>query len=401
MTKVLDGIRVIDMGTFQAVPFCCQLLADFGAEVIRVEPPGGAIDRELGPFAPSGDNLAVPLYNRNKKCITLNLQSEQGKELLRELVKRSDVLVTNLTSRAVKSLQIGYDTLKQVNSRLIYASLTGFGQYGPYAERPSFDPVCQAIMGHMYITGFKDSGPTKSASSLCDYGAGLYCAIGILLALRHRDKSGRGQEIDVALLDTGVSFMEAVFAQYKVLDEIQPQMGNARPFSAPTDSFRCKDGYVYVAVSFDRMWRRFTKLIGREDLADDPRFNSSEKRRRNRDYMNSLALGWLADKTKEEAVNLLVEAGIPAGSVNTVTEAIVDPQIKAREMVVDIEQPGIGTVPVSGIVVKMSETPGSINTPAPIIGQHNNEIFCDLLGISEKRLTELEKEGVVSPKGDI
>ena len=395
MAKVLDGIRVIDMGTFLAAPFCCQMLADFGAEVIRVEPPGGAIDRELGPFAPSGDNLGIPLYNRNKKGVTLNLQSEKGKELLKELVKCCDVLVTNLTSRAVKSLQIGYDSLSQVNPQLIYASLTGFGQYGPYAERPTFDPVCQAIMGNMYITGFKGTGPTKSGASFCDYGSGLYCAIGILLALRHRDKTGKGQEIDVAILDTGVSFMEAVFAQYKVLNEIQPQMGNARPFSAPTDTFSCKDGYVYVAVSFDRMWKRFTKLIGREDLTEDPRFDSSEKRRRNRDYMNGLAQGWLADKTKDEAVKLLVEAGIPSGSVNTVTEAIVDPQIREREMIVDIEQPGIGEVPVSGIVVKMSETPGSIETPAPTVGQHNKEVFRDLLGYSEEQLAGLKKEGAI------
>ena len=197
MTKVLDGIRVIDIGTFQAAPFCCQILADFGAEVIRLEPPGGAIDRELGPFAPSGGNLAVPLYNRNKKGITLDLQSEKGKRLLEELVKRSDVLVTNLTPRAVKSLQIGYDSLSKVNPGLIYASLTGFGQYGPYAEQPAFDMICQAIMGHMYITGFKDTGPTKSGSSLCDFGSSLYCVIGILLALRHRDVTGKGQEIDV------------------------------------------------------------------------------------------------------------------------------------------------------------------------------------------------------------
>ncbi|MBI4295741.1 MAG: CoA transferase [Chloroflexi bacterium] len=395
MSKVLDGIRVIDMGTFQAAPFCCQILADFGAEVIRVEPPGGAVDRELGPFAPNGENLAIPLYNRNKKGVTLNLQTEAGKQLLQELVKLSDVLVTNMTPRAVRSLGIGYDSLRKVNPRLVYASLTGYGQYGPYAERPAFDPVCQAIVGHMYITGFKDSRPTKSGSSLCDYGSGLYCVIGILLALHQRDKTGKGQEIDVSLLDTGVSFMEAVFAQYKVSREIQAQMGNARPFSAPTDSFRCRDGWVYMAVSTNRLWKRFTELIGRKDIVDDPRFATGEMRRRNRDYVNSLAEGWLADKTRDEAVSLLAEAGIPAGPVNTVTEAIVDPQIQARGMIVEIEQPGIGMVPVSGIVVKMSETPGEIATPAPGLGQHNREIYQGLLGISEAKLAELRENGVI------
>ncbi len=395
MARVLEGIRVIDIGTFQSVPFCCQILADFGAEVIRVEPPGGAIDRELGPFAPSGENIAVSVYNRNKKGITLNLQSEKGKQILQELVKQSDVLVTNLTPRAVKNLEIGYEILSKVNSRLIYASITGYGKYGPYAERPGFDPIFQAIMGHMYITGFKDSPPTKSGASLTDYGAGIYGVIGILLALRHLDKTGQGQEIDVAMLDTGVSFMEAVFPQYKVLNEVQPRMGNARPFSAPTDAYPCKDGYVYFAITFNRMWRRFTKLIGREDLTNDSRFASSELRRRNRDYMDSLAKGWLANKTRAEAVKQLVEAGLPAGPVNTVTEAILDPQIKAREMIVDLDHPGIGKVPVSGIVIKLSKTPGSIKSPVPKIGQHNKEIYCELLDYDDNELSQLKKDGII------
>ena len=395
MANILEDIRVIDIGTFQAAPFCCQLLADFGAEVIRVEPPGGAIDRQLGPFTPTGENFAVAMYGRNKKGITLNLQSEKGKHLLRDLVKQSDILVTNLTPRAVIDLDITYDSLKQINERLIYASITGYGQYGPYAERPGFDPIFQAIIGHMYITGFKDNPPTKSGASFTDYGGGLYGAIGILLALRHRDKTGQGQEIDIAMLDTGVSFMEAVFSQYKVLNEVQPRMGNARPFSAPTDAYKCKDGYIYLAITFDRMWKRFTKLIGREDLKDDPRFASSELRRRNRDYMNTLAEGWLADKTRGEAVRLLTEAGIPAGPVNTVTEAIMDPQIKAREMIVDLDHPRIGKVPVAGIVPRLSKTPGSIRTPVPDIGQHNKEIYCGLLGYSDALLSQLKEEGVI------
>lgn len=395
MVKVLNGIRVVDISTFQAAPFCCQILADFGAEVIRVEPPGGSIDRELGPFAPSGENIAVAMYGRNKKGITLNLESPKGKEILEALVKESDVLVTNLTPRAVKKLGIGYTSLQKVNPRIIYASITGYGQYGPYAERPGFDPIFQAIMGHMYITGFKDSPPTKSGASFTDYGAGLYGVIGILLALRHRDKTGEGQEIDIAMLDTGVSFMEAVFAQYKVLNEIQPRMGNARPFSAPTDAYRCKDGYVYFAITFNKMWRKFTKLIGRAELVNDPRFSTSELRRKNRDYMNSLAEGWLADKTRSDAVELLVNAGIPAGPVNTVTEALADPQIMAREMIVEIEHPSIGKVPLSGIVPRLSKTPGSIETCVPSLGQHNKEIYCELLGYSEEELKQLIEEGVI------
>lgn len=395
MTKVLEGIRVLDISTFMAGPFCCQTLADFGAEVIRIEPPGGAIDRQIGPYAPNGQNMAVPLYNRNKKGITLNLANPKGKELLTRLVKVSDVLVLNMTVRALEKLGIGYDAMRKVSPRLIYASLTGYGLNGPYAERPTFDPICQAVSGHMYVTGFKENGPTKSSSALCDFGAGLNCALGILLALRHRDNTGRGQQVDVALLDTGVSFMEAVYAVYSVCNEVQPQLGNARPYSAPSDCFPCKDGYVYMQISFDRMWTRFTQLIGRPDLGKDPRFMGSEQRRSNRQFLNNLTQGWLADKTKEEAVKILTEAGIPCGPVNTVTEAIVDPQIKARDMLVEIDQPGIGKMPVSGVVIKMSETPGKIETPAPTPGQHNRQVYSELLGIGEIDLDALIKEGVV------
>jgi CoA:oxalate CoA-transferase len=395
MSKVLEGIRVIDISTFQAAPFCCQILADFGAEVIRVEPPGGAIDRELGPFVLNGENMAIAMYGRNKKGITLNLRSDKGKCLLEELVKCSDVLVTNLTSRAVKGLGIGYRDLSQINPRLIYLSITAFGQNGPYAERPGFDTLAQAICGHMWITGFKDSPPTKAGSSYSDYGSGLYGVIGILLALYHRDRTGQGQEIDVAILDTCVSFMEAVYAQYKVLNQVQPRIGNERPFSSPTNAYKCKDGYVYLTITFNRMWKRFTELIGRKDLTNDHRFASSELRRQNRDYMNSLANGWLADKTRDEAVKRLVEAGIPAAPVNTVTEAVMDPQIEAREMLVDVDHPGIGKIPVSGIVVKLSKTPGRIETSVPKIGQHNMEIYRDLLGYTEEELFQLNEQGII------
>lgn len=395
MTMILDGIRVVDLSTFQAAPFCCQLLADFGADVIRVEPPGGAVDRELGPFAPSGENMAVAMYGRNKRGITLNLKTRKGKDIFWQLIKESDVFVTNMTPTAVKDLGLTYETARGVNPRLIYASITTFGQYGPYFERPGFDTLAQAISGHMYITGFPDTPPTKSGASFADNGAGLYGAIGILLALHHRHTTGRGQQIDVAILDTCVSFMEAVYAQYLVMNEVQPRLGNQRPFSSPTDSYRCKDGYVYVTITFDKMWKRFTRLIGREDLEKDPRFRNSELRRRNRDYMNSIAKGWLADKTRDEAVKALVEAGIPAAPVNTVTEAVVDPQILAREMIVNVDHPRIGPVPLGGIVAKLSENPGTIRTTVPAAGQHNSEVFIELLGYTETQLADLKKAGVV------
>ncbi len=331
MSMVLEGIRVIDLSTFQAAPFCCQMLADFGAHVIRVEPPGGAVDRDLGPFTHDGENIAVAMYNRNKKGLTLDLKDGRGREIFNRLVKTSDVLVNNLTQRAMRSLRLSYRALSRINPRLIYASVTAFGRSGPYAERPGFDTLAQAISGHMCITGFPDAPPTKAGSSYADYGSGLYAAVGILLALLERNKTGRGQAVDIAILDTCVSFMEAVYPQYIAMSEVQPRLGNQRPFSAPTGSYRCKDGYVCVTITLNSMWERFARLIGREDLAGDPRFRTSEQRRRNREYMNGITEGWLADKTREEAVRLLVDAGLPAAPVNTVTEAVGDPQIPGEK----------------------------------------------------------------------
>jgi CoA:oxalate CoA-transferase len=391
---ILDGIRVIDLSTFQAAPFCCQILADFGADVIRVEPPGGAVDRELGPFSQNGENIAVAMYNRNKRGLTLNLKSRKGREIFNRLVRKSDVVVNNLTLGAVSSLRVSYTALRRINPRLIYASVTAFGRSGPYAERPGFDTLAQAISGHMYITGFPEGPPTKAGSSYADYGSGLYAVIGILLALHKRNKTGRGQAVDIGILDTCVSFMEAVYPQYITMNEVQPQLGNQRPFSSPTGSYRCKDGYVCITVTLNTMWKRFARLIGREDLAEDPRFGTSDLRRRSRDYMNSIAESWLADKTRDEAVRQLVAAGVPAAAVNTVPEAVSDPQILARGMIVDVDHPRVGRLPLPGIVVKLSEDPGSIKTPAPDPGQHNGEILKHL-GYSDAEITELKRKGTI------
>ncbi len=392
---ILDGIRVVDLSTFQAAPFCCQVLADFGADVIRVEPPGGAVDRELGPFNQNGENLGVATYNRNKRGLTLNLRAKKGREIFDRLLRESDVLVNNLTPRAIRSLKLSYETLSKINPRLIYASVTAFGNSGPYSERPGFDTLAQAISGHMSITGFPDNPPTKAGSSYADYGSGLYAAIGILLALLERNKTNRGQAVDVAILDTCVSFMEAVYLQYMAMDEVQPRLGNQRPFSAPTNSYRCKDGYVYVTITLNRMWKRFARVMEREDLAEDPRFGTSELRRRNREYLNGIVEGWLADKTRDEVTRLLVDAGLPSAPVNSIRDAVSDPQIKARDMIVDVDHPRRGKLPLPGIVIRLSENPGSIRTPVPDPGQHNGEILTELLGFSHKEITDLKKKGII------
>jgi crotonobetainyl-CoA:carnitine CoA-transferase CaiB-like acyl-CoA transferase len=395
MGGALQDVRILDLSRFISGPYCTQILADMGAEVIRIEKVGGGDDRFLGPFAPNGESMGVMVYSRNKRGITLNIRTEEGRDLFRRLVKVSDVVLENFTAGYLESLEIGYEDLSKVNPGIIFASITAYGRYGPYAAKGGFDQIVQGMSGMMYVTGHPGDPPTKAGVSLNDYGAAIYNALGIVLALRHRDKTGEGQQIDVSLFDTAISFMETIIPEYKVNHRVRPQIGNRRPYTAPTDTYRAKDGYVSISISTEGLWRRFTKLIGREDLTNDPRFTGNANRAVNQQYLNNLAAAWVADKTVEEVLRLLDEAHIPCGTVQTITEVVEDPQVKAREMIVDIEHPGAGSVPLPGIVIKMSKTPGEIRSPAPLAGQHNEEVYRELLGLSQEEIEELRHRGVI------
>lgn len=395
MPAVLSGIRVLDLSRFISGPFCAMLLADFGAEVIRVERPGGEDDRFIGPFAPNGQSLGVMVYGRNKKGITLNLRSERGKELFRKLVERADVVVENFTTGYMDSLGLGCRDLQAINPGLVYVGLTGFGQTGPYAKRSAFDQIAQAMSGMMYLTGFPGSAPLKAGISVSDYGAGLYCALGAVLALYHRRTTGAGQAVDVSLLDTAMSFLETVLPEYRVLGVTRPQIGNRRPYSAPTDTFKAKDGWISISISTNALWKRFCKAMAREELIDDPRFTDNEARARNQQYLNAVAAGWVAGKGVDELTATLEAAHIPSGKVYTVTEVMGDPHIQARQMYVDLNHEGVGPVPLPGIAAKLSGSPGEIRTPAPRAGQDNAEIYRGLLGLEEQEIDRLSSEGVI------
>jgi CoA:oxalate CoA-transferase len=395
MGGVLEDIRVLDLSRFISGPYCAQVLADMGAEVIRIEKVGGGDDRFLGPFTPDGQSMGVLTYSRNKKGVTLNIRSEQGRELLLRLVGVSDVILENFTPGYMDSLGLGYEKLRQVNPGIIYASISAYGRTGPYASRGGFDQIIQGMSGMMNVTGHPGAPPTKAGVSVVDYGAALYAVVGILLALRHRDRTGEGQLVDVSLLDTAISFMETIFAEYMVLGVVRPQIGNRRPYSAPTDTYRAKDGYVSISISTEGLWRRFAGVIGREDLLEDPRFKGNANRAINQQYLNELAAGWVAQRTVAEIERTLEEAHIPCGRVQTITEVAHDPQLKAREMIVDVDHPGSGKVPLPGIVIKMSQSPGGIRSPAPRAGQHNDEVYTGLLGLSRDELRELQEKGVI------
>ncbi|HJX70120.1 MAG TPA: CoA transferase [Dehalococcoidia bacterium] len=396
--RVLEGIRVIDFSRMLAGPYCSELLAQMGADVIRVERPGGEIDRIGG--IPMGDTTWAFFFLHtacNKKCITLNLQSDKGKEIAKELVKRSDVILHNLPPEAAKATGLlEYEALKEVNPSIIFAALTGFGQSGPYKNKLAFDVVLQAMSGAMSLTGFPDKPPTRASVSYIDLGTGLLTAFGIMLALYHRERTGIGQMVDTALIDTATSFIAShgLVSEYKLFNTLRLRIGNSS-FWTFADCFKAKDGWLFFYINFDSSWRRLVKTMGREELADDPRFSAAHLRFSNRHLIYPIVSEWVAEKTVDEVTSLLEDMRIPCGRVNTIADLVDDPQVKAREMIAEVEYPGIGKLSPPGVPIKLSETPGKIEKRPPLLGEHNEEIYCDLLGFSPEKLSRLEAEGVI------
>ncbi len=403
MREILHGIRVLELSRFKAGPTCGQILGDMGAEVIRVERPGGEEDRRLEPFAPNGpfssggQSFYLMFLCRNKKGITLNLQKQKGREILKELVKQSDVVIENFGPDVNKELGVDYESLKRHKPDIIVVAVSGYGQYGPYASRLGFDGIGQAMSGLMSVTGFPQGLPLKLGASFIDTSTGIYGALGTLFALYHREKTGEGPLVDVSLIDTAVSFMETFIAEYEVGHNIHPQVANSHTYAGPYDAFKAKDGYFFLGVLIDPLWESFLKFMGREELANDPRFRTDYDRARpeNRQFFSDWLNEWAAEKTVDGVVNQFNAAGIPCGRVNTIPEVAADPHIRAREMLVEVEHPGVGKVPLIGIPIKLSKTPGRIKTIAPLLGEHNEEIYCDLLGYTNQELTQLKEEGVI------
>lgn len=396
--KALGGIRVLDIAQFKAGPTSAQILADMGAEVIRVERPGGNLDRELAPFAPNGRSLYLSNTCRNKKGITLELGTEKGEEIFRELVMKSDIVIENFGPVENRKKKVDYNALKQIKKDIIVVSVSAFGQDGPYAKRLGFDAIAQAMSGLMWVTGFpEEDKPVRLGVSFIDTAAGVYGALGALLALRYRDNTGKGQLVDISLLDTAVSFTESVWSEFKIAKQIRPKVGNANVLTAPYDAYNAKDGWVFIGTATDRQWKSLCKVAGRPELASDHRFLTIRDRCKPESvkFLTEWLSGWIAEKTVDEVVEQLNGAGIPCGPVNTVPQAFSDPQIRARNMIFELDCPGTGKIPLVGIPVKLSETPGEIKTLEPAIGEHNEEVYADLLGLMPDRVAKLREEGVI------
>jgi crotonobetainyl-CoA:carnitine CoA-transferase CaiB-like acyl-CoA transferase len=401
MGKALDDITVLDFGQVIAMPYCTMLLADLGARVIKVESREQGQERlSLGiRRVRNGTEERVPVSQyreRNKQSITLNLKAPQGVTLIKELVQHADVVAENFSVGTMDRLGIGYETLRHINPRLIYASVTAFGQDGPYAHWRGYDILAQAISGYMSITGFPDSPPTRSGQSISDYYAGMLCAFSIVSALHYRSRTGKGQRIDMALLDSLITALDNLGERYTVGGEILTRKGNISFAGSSSGVYPTTDGYVAIAAgSSNLVWRRFCQIIGQPALADDPKFANTAARRTYQTETAAIIEGWTSIHTKAEVVRTLAEGGVPAAPVNNVAEMVADPQVQAREMFVEVEHPVYGPVKITGTPLKLSETPGRVEHLAPLPGEHNEEIFVGLLGHSPEDLARWQEAGVI------
>lgn len=397
MNRALDGIRVLDMGSYIAGPYCCMLLADHGAEVIRVEPPEGKVDRELGPFLPDGQSINFGLsYQRNKKNITLNQRSGQGRRLLDELIPKFDILVHNARKGTQEEELLDYERLSALNPALVVVAISGFGQNGPDAARPCFDAIAQAMSGVMSFTGFPEGPFLRAGPSFIDFNTGARAAFGAMIAYRERTLSGRGQLVDIALFDVAFSIATAsgCAAEYLLLGEVRKAVGNGG-FYAYCCSARALDGNLMINIVGNHAWRRMCRLIAREDLIEDERFQDNLSRYRNYTAIDAVIADWIKDKTVAQARALLDELGIASGPVNDVPASLREPQVAAREMLVELEYPGVGRVPTMGVEIKLSRTPGKIAKRASFLGEDNEAIYCGLLGYGPDDLTRFKQEKII------
>jgi crotonobetainyl-CoA:carnitine CoA-transferase CaiB-like acyl-CoA transferase len=401
MEQALSDITVLDLGQVIAMPFCTMLLADLGARVIKVESRERGRERiSLGiKRVRDGREERVPAAqyrDRNKLAITLELKTPQGVALFKELVQHADVVSENFSVGTMERLGLGYEDLKGVNPRIVYASVTAFGQHGPYARQRGYDILAQAISGYLSITGFPENPPTKSGQSISDYYAGMLCAFSIVSALHYRQRTGVGQRIDVALLDSLVVALDNLGERYTVGGEILTRSGNVAFTGSSTGVYATSDGHVAVSAgASDAVWRRFCEIVGREELVHDRGFATAAARRDRRDDVAAIVQGWTAPRPKAEVVRILSSAGVPAAPVNNVAEMVTDPQVQAREMFVETDHPVYGRLKTTGSPLKMSRTPGRVRWLAPMPGAHNEEIFCGLLGHSRDELARWHAEGVI------
>lgn len=375
MEQSLANIKVLDFTRVLAGPYCTMLLADMGAEVIKIEKPGSGDDtRGFGPFQ-NNESGYFMFLNRGKKSVALDLKQEESQNIIKEMVKEADVVIENFRPGVMKKLGLDYKSLQEINPRIVYASISGFGQYGPYSQRPAYDLIAQAMGGLASITGHPDQPPTRAGSSLGDMSAALYAAYGIMVALFHRQQTGEGQYIDIAMTDSIFSLLESNVMRYICEGVIPERIGSRHPISSPFDIFVAQDGYVVIATANDSLFQRLSVVMEMPELNDDPRFSTDIQRTIHEVELKKIIEQWLSQYTVEQAVELINNSGVPSSPILNIDEICESEHTQIREMLIELEHPIAGKMRVPGNPVKLSKTPPVIERPSPILGEHTAEIL--------------------------
>ena len=399
MRMPLEDVTVLDLSHALAGPFCSTMLADFGAQVIKLEPGGaGDIARAWGPPLPGGETSYFVSLHRNKKGIEIDLKRPEGKDLFFRLVERSDVVLENYRVGALARLGLGYEAARERNPAIIYCSVSGFGQDGPYRDRAALDLILQAESGMISATGEPGGHGVRCGVSVADLTAGMYAAFGIMLALRVREKTGRGQAIDVSMLEGQLSLLGSMIGGYFADGEIPRPMGTAYKALLPYQTFRTKTRDLALAVGSEKLWAVFCPAIGCPELARDPRYRTNADRAKNRDSLIPKLQEVFLTRPYEEWETLLLAQGIPMGAINNIAEVVKHPQVVARRALVEMDHPRAGTVRMVGAPVRLSETPGSVRTPAPMLGEHTDLVLRELLGLGADEIAALRAAGAIGAR---
>ena len=397
MSKALKDVKVLDFTRMLAGPFCTMQLAELGAEVIKIEiPEGGDATRSMPPQTEGGESYMFIIANRGKKSITLNLASDEGREICKELVKKMDVVVENFSPVVMDNLGLGYEELSRVNYGLIYASSSGFGHTGPRSSQLAFDMIIQAMSGYMSVNGYPDGPPTKGAGAIADTISGLYTTISILAALQYRSRTGEGQYIDTSMQDCMWAIIGPTEApRYFLTGESPPRMGNRERDVTPYGAYPAKDGYVIITTATVGQWQNFLRVMGREDLIGVEKYDTQLERNKYANEIDALVEEWTRVRTVAEIANSLNDAHLPCSPVSTYAEVANDPQLLSRDMLTEVEQVISGKIKVPGSPLKLSKTPGDPTLTAPFLGEHNYEVYSNLLGYSEEEIGKLADDGVI------
>lgn len=396
-TTPLSDLRVIEMGQLLAGPFCGQLYADFGAEVIKVEEPTrGDPMREWGREKPHGKSLWWPVVARNKKSVTSDLRVEEGQEIVRQLVAVSDVLIENFRPGTLERWGLGYDVLAAINPRLIVIRVTGFGQTGPYAARAGYGAIGEAMGGLRYVVGDPSTPPSRTGISIGDSLAATFGALGGLIALHARDRTGRGQVVDSAIYEAVLAMMESLIPEYQIGGYIRERTGAILPNVAPSNVYPTADGQmILVAANQDTVFQRLATVIGQPELAEDERYATHSARGEHQQELDDLISEWTGSHTADALIDLLNDAGVPTGRIYRAPEMLVDPHFAARNIIVRLAHPDFGEIAMQNVVPRLSETPGEVRWVGPALGQHNEEIYTGLLGKSREELAVLREKRVI------